>query len=125
MAARTDRPFPLPFGVIGLGDFLVTRLVETVVHADDLADTLGLDGFPHDAGAVAAAADLLAGPGGGAGGGRPGPLPPGWRPGGSGRTAPARASGCRCSPDGRSAGGRFSAGGQPEDAGQGTDGPLR
>ncbi|MFJ5230320.1 maleylpyruvate isomerase N-terminal domain-containing protein [Kitasatospora sp. NPDC088391] len=59
-AARTDRPFPLPFGVIGLGDFLVTRLVETVVHADDLADALGLDGFPHDAGAVAAVADLLA-----------------------------------------------------------------
>ncbi|MFJ1753780.1 maleylpyruvate isomerase N-terminal domain-containing protein [Kitasatospora sp. NPDC088134] len=59
-AARAGRPFPLPFGVIGLGDFLVTRLVETVVHADDLADALGLGAFPHDAGALAAVADLLA-----------------------------------------------------------------
>ncbi|MGW2249390.1 sterol carrier family protein [Kitasatospora sp. NPDC001660] len=43
-----------------LTDYLVTRLVEAVVHADDLADALGLDGFPHDRQAVAAVTRLLA-----------------------------------------------------------------
>ncbi|MEV4559931.1 maleylpyruvate isomerase N-terminal domain-containing protein [Kitasatospora sp. NPDC049285] len=58
-SADADRPFPLAFGVMRLADFLVTRLVETVVHADDLAHALGLDAFPHDARAVAIVAELL------------------------------------------------------------------
>ncbi|MFJ6379807.1 sterol carrier family protein [Kitasatospora sp. NPDC092039] len=43
-----------------LTDYLVSRLVETVVHADDLADALGLDAFPHDREAVAAVTRMLA-----------------------------------------------------------------
>ncbi|MFI9783326.1 sterol carrier family protein [Kitasatospora sp. NPDC051984] len=48
------------FGPMLLADFLVTRLVETVVHADDLADALGIDAFPHDRFALASATRLLA-----------------------------------------------------------------
>ncbi|RKE20218.1 maleylpyruvate isomerase N-terminal domain-containing protein [Streptomyces sp. TLI_171] len=59
-AADAARPFPLPFGAIGLGDFLVTRLVETVVHGDDLAAALGTGEFPHDPRALEVVADLLA-----------------------------------------------------------------
>ncbi|MFG2841708.1 sterol carrier family protein [Kitasatospora sp. NPDC048296] len=47
-------------GSMLLSDLLVTRLVETVVHADDLADALGLAAFPHDRQAVAAVTRLLA-----------------------------------------------------------------
>ncbi|MFG3224497.1 sterol carrier family protein [Kitasatospora sp. NPDC048194] len=43
-----------------LTDFLVTRLVEAVVHADDLAAALGGDAFPHDRQAVAAVTRMLA-----------------------------------------------------------------
>ncbi|MEV7775182.1 sterol carrier family protein [Kitasatospora sp. NPDC086791] len=43
-----------------LTDYLVTRLVEAVVHADDLADALGPDAFPHDRQAVAAVTRMLA-----------------------------------------------------------------
>ncbi|MQS13255.1 maleylpyruvate isomerase family mycothiol-dependent enzyme [Streptomyces kaniharaensis] len=43
-----------------LTDYLVTRLVEAVVHADDLADALGVDGFPHDRQALAAVTRMLA-----------------------------------------------------------------
>ncbi|MEE1788171.1 sterol carrier family protein [Streptomyces sp. SP17BM10] len=43
-----------------LTDYLVTRLVEAVVHADDLADALGPEAFPHDRQAVAAVTRLLA-----------------------------------------------------------------
>jgi hypothetical protein len=38
----------------------VTRLVETVVHADDLADALALDAFPHDRHALASTCRVLA-----------------------------------------------------------------
>ncbi|MEY9849415.1 sterol carrier family protein [Streptacidiphilus sp. MAP5-3] len=47
-------------GVLLLDDYLVTRLVETVVHADDLADALALDAFPHDRHALASTCRLLA-----------------------------------------------------------------
>lgn len=43
-----------------LTDYLVSRLVEAVVHADDLADALGLDAFPHDPQALAAVSRMLA-----------------------------------------------------------------
>ncbi|MFE4975415.1 sterol carrier family protein [Kitasatospora sp. NPDC056651] len=43
-----------------LTDYLVTRLVEAVVHADDLADALGLEAFPHDRQALAAVTRMLA-----------------------------------------------------------------
>ncbi|MET8542917.1 sterol carrier family protein [Kitasatospora sp. NPDC004799] len=43
-----------------LTDYLVSRLVEAVVHADDLADALGLEDFPHDRQAVAAVSRMLA-----------------------------------------------------------------
>ncbi|RAG83680.1 hypothetical protein DN069_21255 [Streptacidiphilus pinicola] len=47
-------------GAMLLDDYLVTRLVETVVHADDLADALKLDPFPHDRHALASACRVLA-----------------------------------------------------------------
>ncbi|MEY9876895.1 uncharacterized protein (TIGR03083 family) [Streptacidiphilus sp. MAP12-33] len=47
-------------GAMLLDDYLVTRLVETVVHADDLADALKLDAFPHDRHALASAVRVLA-----------------------------------------------------------------
>lgn len=57
--AEPGRRFELRLGSMLLSDMLVTRLVETVVHADDLADALGLD-FAHDRQAVAAVTRLLA-----------------------------------------------------------------
>jgi len=60
---------PTRFGPMLLGDHLVTRLVETVVHADDLAAALAAacpelcpdpDAFPHDRRALAAVTRLLA-----------------------------------------------------------------
>ncbi|MFD9129418.1 sterol carrier family protein [Kitasatospora sp. NPDC059571] len=59
-SADPARRFEIRLGSMTLTDFLVTRLVETVVHADDLADALGLDSFPHDRQAVAAVTRLLA-----------------------------------------------------------------
>jgi uncharacterized protein (TIGR03083 family) len=47
-------------GAMLLDDYLVTRLVETVVHADDLADALNTDAFPHDRHALASACRVLA-----------------------------------------------------------------
>ncbi|MFH8380084.1 sterol carrier family protein [Kitasatospora sp. NPDC018058] len=52
-ALRAGRPMLLT-------DYLVTRLVEAVVHADDLADALGLADFPHDRQALAAVTRMLA-----------------------------------------------------------------
>ncbi|MFD0279940.1 sterol carrier family protein [Kitasatospora sp. NPDC127111] len=54
------RRFEIRFGSMLLTDMLVTRLVETVVHADDLADAVGLGAFPHDRQALAAVTRLLA-----------------------------------------------------------------
>ena len=60
---------PIRFGPMLLTDYLVTRLLETVVHADDLADALAAacpelcpdpDAFPHDRQALAAVTRLLA-----------------------------------------------------------------
>jgi uncharacterized protein (TIGR03083 family) len=59
-AADPNRSIAMRFGPMLLTDFLVTRLVETVVHADDLAHALGLTDFPHDRQAVAAVTRLLA-----------------------------------------------------------------
>ncbi|MDH6123691.1 maleylpyruvate isomerase family mycothiol-dependent enzyme [Kitasatospora sp. GP82] len=59
-AAEPGRRFVGRFGPMLLSDFLVTRLVETVVHADDLADALGLAEFPHAKQALAAVSRLLA-----------------------------------------------------------------
>ncbi|MFF3110683.1 sterol carrier family protein [Kitasatospora sp. NPDC057904] len=59
-AADPARRFEIRLGSMTLADMLVTRLVETVVHADDLADALGPDAFPHDRQAVAAVTRLLA-----------------------------------------------------------------
>ncbi|MBD0670710.1 maleylpyruvate isomerase family mycothiol-dependent enzyme [Streptomyces sp. CBMA156] len=59
-AADPARRFEIRLGSMALSDMLVTRLVETVVHADDLAAALGLDAFPHDRQAVAAVTRLLA-----------------------------------------------------------------
>ena len=50
---------PTRFGPMLFSDFLVTRLVETVVHADDLADALG-EVVRHDRQALAAVTRLLA-----------------------------------------------------------------
>lgn len=47
-------------GAMLLDDYLVTRLVETVVHADDLADAIKLDAFRHDRHALASACRVLA-----------------------------------------------------------------
>ncbi|MEE1828365.1 sterol carrier family protein [Streptomyces sp. BE20] len=54
------RRFEIRLGSMTLTDMLVTRLVETVVHADDLADALGRADFPHARQAVAAVTRLLA-----------------------------------------------------------------
>lgn len=59
-AADPDRRFEIRLGSMALTEFLVTRLVETVVHADDLAAALGPDDFPHDRQAVAAVTRMLA-----------------------------------------------------------------
>ncbi|WP_042407902.1 maleylpyruvate isomerase family mycothiol-dependent enzyme [Streptacidiphilus carbonis] len=50
---------PTRYGPILLSDYLVTRLLETVVHGDDLADALGT-GIPPDRQALAATTRLLA-----------------------------------------------------------------
>ncbi|MFJ2779134.1 sterol carrier family protein [Kitasatospora sp. NPDC087315] len=59
-AADPERRFEIRLGSMLLSDLLVTRLVEAVVHADDLAAALGLAAFPHDRQAVAAVTRLLA-----------------------------------------------------------------
>ncbi|MFE6052106.1 sterol carrier family protein [Kitasatospora sp. NPDC056446] len=59
-AADPARRFEIRLGSMALSDMLVTRLVETVVHADDLAAALGPAAFPHDRQAVAAVTRLLA-----------------------------------------------------------------
>ncbi|MFJ4794756.1 sterol carrier family protein [Kitasatospora purpeofusca] len=59
-AADPARRFEIRLGSMALTEFLVTRLVETVVHADDLAEALGPDVFPHDRQAVAAVTRMLA-----------------------------------------------------------------
>ncbi|MCX4754087.1 sterol carrier family protein [Kitasatospora purpeofusca] len=59
-AADPARRFEIRLGSMALTEFLVTRLVETVVHADDLAEALGPEAFPHDRQAVAAVTRMLA-----------------------------------------------------------------
>ncbi|WP_392671772.1 sterol carrier family protein [Streptomyces sp. LN785] len=54
-----DRLLPTRVGVMRLGDFLVTRTVELVVHTDDLNAATGLD-IPYDRQALAACTRLLA-----------------------------------------------------------------
>lgn len=58
-AVPDDRLLPTRVGVMRLGDFLVTRTVELVVHTDDLNDATGLD-IPYDRQALAACTRLLA-----------------------------------------------------------------
>ncbi|WP_031067637.1 maleylpyruvate isomerase family mycothiol-dependent enzyme [Streptomyces sp. NRRL WC-3742] len=58
--ADPERRLEIRLGSMLLSDLLVTRLVETVVHADDLAQALGLPAFPHDRQALAAVTRLLA-----------------------------------------------------------------
>lgn len=58
-AAPDDRLLPTRVGVMRLGDFLVTRTVELVVHTDDLNEATGLD-IPYDRQALAACTRLLA-----------------------------------------------------------------
>jgi uncharacterized protein (TIGR03083 family) len=54
------RRVELRLGSMTLADLLVTRLLEAAVHADDLAEALGLADFPHDRFALASASRLLA-----------------------------------------------------------------
>ncbi|WP_327240073.1 maleylpyruvate isomerase family mycothiol-dependent enzyme [Streptomyces sp. NBC_01318] len=56
--AGEDRLLPTRVGVMRLGDFLVTRAVELVVHTDDLNAATGLD-IPYDRQALAACTRLL------------------------------------------------------------------
>lgn len=58
-AVRADRIVPHVFSAMRALDFTVTRLVELVVHSDDLARATGID-VPLDRQAVAAAVRLLA-----------------------------------------------------------------
>ncbi|WBB64168.1 sterol carrier family protein [Streptomyces sp. WMMC500] len=58
-AVRTDRLVPHRFGPMTALDMTVTRLVELVVHSDDLARAVGVD-VPLDRGALAAAVRVLA-----------------------------------------------------------------
>jgi uncharacterized protein (TIGR03083 family) len=58
-ALRADRVIPHVFGAMRSLDFTVTRLVELVVHSDDLARATGL-GIPLDKQALAATVRLLA-----------------------------------------------------------------
>ncbi|MFF2042923.1 sterol carrier family protein [Kitasatospora sp. NPDC058170] len=58
--ATPGRRFEIRLGSMSLTDMLVTRLVETVVHADDLADAVGSAAFPHERQALAAVTRLLA-----------------------------------------------------------------
>ncbi|MDH6143268.1 MULTISPECIES: sterol carrier family protein [Kitasatospora] len=55
-----ERRVELRLGSMTLADLLVTRLVEAVVHADDLADALELADFPHERFALASVSRLLA-----------------------------------------------------------------
>ncbi|MGW0938912.1 sterol carrier family protein [Streptomyces sp. NPDC002666] len=54
-----DRLLPTRVGAMRLGDFLVTRTVELVVHTYDLNEATGL-GIPYDRQALAACTRLLA-----------------------------------------------------------------
>ncbi|MFB7515810.1 sterol carrier family protein [Streptomyces sp. NPDC056144] len=58
-AASDERLVTTRFGAMSLGDFLVTRTVELVVHTDDLNAATGAD-VPYDRQALAACARLLA-----------------------------------------------------------------
>ncbi|MET7702373.1 sterol carrier family protein [Streptomyces sp. NPDC005485] len=59
-AAPADRLLATSAGALSLGDYLVTRTVELVVHTDDLNRAVpGLD-IPHDRQALAACTRLLA-----------------------------------------------------------------
>ncbi|MGC5345016.1 sterol carrier family protein [Streptomyces sp. DT171] len=57
--APDDRLLSTRVGAMRLGDFLVTRAVELVVHTDDLNDATGLD-IPYDRQALAICTRLLA-----------------------------------------------------------------
>lgn len=57
--APDERLVPTRFGAMRLGDHLVTRTVELVVHTDDLNAATGLD-IPYDRQALAACTRLLA-----------------------------------------------------------------
>ncbi|MER5205098.1 sterol carrier family protein [Streptomyces sp. NPDC002825] len=57
--AADERLLQLSFGAMTLGDFLVTRTVELVVHTDDLNAATGA-GIPYDRQALAACTRLLA-----------------------------------------------------------------
>ncbi|MFF4169731.1 sterol carrier family protein [Streptomyces sp. NPDC001744] len=57
--AGGERLLPLSLGAMTLGDFLVTRAVELVVHTDDLNDATGA-AIPYDRQALAACTRLLA-----------------------------------------------------------------
>ncbi|MFE2059731.1 sterol carrier family protein [Streptomyces sp. NPDC056465] len=59
VTAAGDRLVSTPAGTMRLGDFLVTRTVELVVHTDDLHRATGLD-IPYDRQALAACTRLLA-----------------------------------------------------------------
>ncbi|MBA2950058.1 maleylpyruvate isomerase family mycothiol-dependent enzyme [Streptomyces himalayensis] len=60
LAATPDtRLLATPVGAISLGDYLVTRTVELVVHTDDLNRAAGLD-IPYDRQALAACTRMLA-----------------------------------------------------------------
>ncbi|MEU8507621.1 sterol carrier family protein [Streptomyces brevispora] len=56
--ASADRLLPTRVGAMRLGDFLVTRTVELVVHTYDLNEAAGLD-IPYDRQALAACTRLL------------------------------------------------------------------
>ncbi|WP_225804326.1 maleylpyruvate isomerase family mycothiol-dependent enzyme [Streptomyces sp. NK15101] len=58
-AVSDERLVPTRFGAMRLGDFLVTRTVELVVHTDDLNAATGAD-VPYDRQALAACTRLLA-----------------------------------------------------------------
>ncbi|MET7618893.1 sterol carrier family protein [Streptomyces sp. NPDC005408] len=58
-AAPDDRLLATRVGAMRLGDYLVTRTVELIVHTDDLSDATGLD-IPYDRQALAACTRLLA-----------------------------------------------------------------
>ncbi|MEU0392337.1 sterol carrier family protein [Streptomyces sp. NPDC006208] len=58
-AVPADRLVPMRFGGMRLGDFLVTRTVELIVHTDDLNAATGLE-IPYDRKALAACTRLLA-----------------------------------------------------------------
>ncbi|MFC5909610.1 maleylpyruvate isomerase family mycothiol-dependent enzyme [Streptacidiphilus monticola] len=60
LTRNPDLVVPIRFGPMLLDDYLLTRLIETVVHADDLADAVGIDAFPHDRHALATVTRLLA-----------------------------------------------------------------